>query len=126
MTWTIGEGNVEREQAFGTGHGVPRRCDGAPPQLLLRYKKASTEIAARVEQRESLADALKAVSGPIRRREVSDTLAEFEAARHQVRLAMFALGEEQGTSISELGRQLAFSRQLSSRLAAEAKETLSS
>ncbi len=94
-------------------------------KVLQRYKTGSAEVAARVDRGELLADALKAESGPMRRREVSDTLAEFEAARHQVRLAMFALGAEQGTSASELGRQLAFSRQLASRLAQEAEETLS-
>jgi len=93
-------------------------------EVLQRYKKGSADVAKRVEQGELLADALGAAGGPIRRREVTDALAEFEAARHQVRLAMFALGSEQGTSASELGRQLAFSRQLASRLATEAKETL--
>lgn len=92
--------------------------------VLRRYQKVSTDVAERVERGELLVDALAAVKGPVRRREVSDTLAEFEAARHQVRLAMFALGEEQGTSTSELGRQLAFSRQLASRLATEARDTL--
>jgi len=93
-------------------------------KVLQRYKTGSTKLAARVDLGELLADALKAESGPMRRREVSDALAELEAARHRVRLAMFALGEEQGTSASELGRQLAISRQLSSRLAAEAREIL--
>jgi len=92
--------------------------------VLQRYKKVSAELAQRVEQGALMADALAAVKGPIRRREVTDALAALEAARHRVRLAMFALGSDQGTSNSELGRQLGFSRQLSSRLAAEAKETL--
>jgi hypothetical protein len=94
-------------------------------KVLLRYEKGSAEVAARVERGEQLTSALEAVKGPIRRREVTDALDEFEAARHQVRLAMFALGSDQGTNASELGRQLAFSRQLASRLATEAKETLS-
>jgi hypothetical protein len=93
-------------------------------EVLQRYKKGSAEVAARVERGELLADALGAAGGPIRRVEVTDALERFEAARHQIRLAMFALGSEQGTSASELGRQLAFSRQLASRLANEAKESL--
>jgi hypothetical protein len=94
-------------------------------KVLLHYEKGSAEVAVRVERGELLTSALEAAKGPIRRREVTDALDEFEAARHQVRLAMFALGSEQGTNASELGRQLAFSRQLASRLATEAKETLS-
>jgi len=93
--------------------------------VLERYMEGSVDVAGRVERGELLADALGANKGGMRRREVTDALAEFEAARHQVRLAMFALAGEQGTSTSELGRQLAFSRQLASRLATEAKETLS-
>jgi len=94
-------------------------------EVLDRYETVSQEVATRVEHGELLAEALEAVGGPVQRREVTDTLDRFETARHQVRLAMFALGEEQGTGISELGRQLAFSRQLSSRLASEAKERFS-
>jgi hypothetical protein len=96
-------------------------------QALERYEKVSAEIAARVERGEPGADALKAVGGPARRLEVTDAMERFEAARRQVRLAMFALTNEEGTSASELGRQLGFSRQLASRqgLAKEAKGTLS-
>jgi DNA-directed RNA polymerase sigma subunit (sigma70/sigma32) len=94
-------------------------------QALRRYEKTSIEIAARVEREESGADALKAAGGPVRRREITDVLERFEAARHQVRLAMFALASEEGTSTSELGRQLGVSRQLAYRLANEAKESLS-
>jgi len=93
-------------------------------EVLQRYKDGSADVAARVERGELLADALEAASGPIVRAEVTDALEKFETARHQVRLAMFALGEDQGTSTSELGRQLAFSRQLASRLATEARDTL--
>jgi len=93
-------------------------------EVLQRYQTMNAEVATRVERGELLTGALDAVEGPIRKREVTDSLARFEAARHQVRLAMFALGDEQDTSASALGRQLAFSRQLASRLAREAKETL--
>jgi hypothetical protein len=93
-------------------------------EVLRRYKKGSTEVASRVERGELLADALGAAKGPIRRVEITDAMEKFEAARHQIRLAMFALGSEQGTSASELGRQLAFSRQLAARLANEAREAL--
>ena len=44
----------------------------------------------------------------------------FEVARHRARVAIFALAIEQGTNLSEMGRALGISRQLSSRLGAEA------
>jgi len=40
----------------------------------------------------------------LRQRELTETFDEFEAARHQVRLAVFALATTQGASMSELGR----------------------
>jgi len=60
---------------------------------------------------------------PTERRQVTEAIEEFEAARHQLRLALFALGKEEGASISEVGRVLGISRQLASRLAAESEET---
>jgi len=91
--------------------------------VLLRYERGSVEVTGRVERGDTLADALEAAKGPIRRREVTEALDKFEAARHQVRLSMFSLASEQGTSMSELGRRLGISRQLASRLAAEAEKT---
>jgi hypothetical protein len=88
--------------------------------VLLRYKKVSAQLASRVEQGTVLADALEQLEGAVRRREVTESMEELEGARHRVRLAMFALGNAQGTSASELGRKLGVSRQLASRLANEA------
>lgn len=105
-----------------------REMDGLIEQIdrtrsvLQRYKNVSAQVARRVDQGQVLADALEQLKGPIRRREVTEAMEELEGARHRVRLAMFSLAEAQGTSISELARQLGFSRQLASRLAAEAAE----
>jgi len=63
------------------------------------------------------ADALKAVVASVRLREVPQAMDRFEAARRQARLAMFVLASGEGTSTSELGRQIGVSRQLTSRLA---------
>ena len=63
---------------------------------------------------------LEMLQGPQRRREVTEALEEFETARHRVRLSMFGVAEEQDASISEVARALGISRQLASRLAAEA------
>lgn len=90
--------------------------------VLQRYQRVSAKVVQRVEEGGPLATALKEVEGPIRRREVTESLDALEVARHRVRLAMFSLGAAQGTSISELGRQLGISRQLASRIATEAAE----
>ncbi len=89
----------------------------------MRYNKASASVATLVEQGAHLVTALQNFSGPERRSEVTDALGELEAARHRVRLAMFALAKEQGSSASDLARALSISRQLASRLATEAEET---
>ena len=88
--------------------------------VLKRYERASTQVVRRVHEGQRLVDALDKLDGAARRREVTDAMGELSAARHRVRLAMFALGESQGTRVSELGRKLGLSRQLASRLAKEA------
>jgi len=90
--------------------------------VLLAYKRVSAQVVERVEKGHTLVAALEALRGPIRRRAVTEAVENFEGARHAVRVAMFALGQENGTSASELGRQLGISRQLSARLAKEAEE----
>jgi len=91
--------------------------------VLRRYNKASASVATLVDQDTHLVLALESLEGPVRRSEVTEALEEFEAARHRVRLAMFALAKEQESSFSDVARALGISRQLASRLAAEAEET---
>jgi hypothetical protein len=88
--------------------------------LLQRYRKLNVNLAKLIERGEPGAAALKALDAPVQRREVTDGLERFDAARHQVRLALFTLCQEEGTTISEIGRLLGISRQLASRLAAQA------
>ncbi len=90
--------------------------------VLGRYEEGSANVARRVNNGEQLADALEAERGALTRQEVTEAVAELEGARHQVRLSMFSLAKEQGTTISELSRQLGISRQLGSRLAGEADQ----
>jgi len=92
--------------------------------VLKRYKTLSAQLLSRVENGQVLVEALHQLEGPMRRREVTDAMDQLDSARHRVRLAMFALGEAQGTSVSELGRKLGISRQLAARLAKEAAEGL--
>ncbi len=94
-------------------------------EVLSRYQQANAEFAERVSDRETVLEAIDTfVDGPMRRpRELRKGLEEFEVARHKVRLTMIALAVSQGSSLSELGRRLGLSRQLMSRLAAEADKT---
>lgn len=89
--------------------------------ILRRYRGVTTTMITRVENGTLMFDAIQQAYGSIVRPELTDALEEFEAARHRARLAMFRLGIEQGSSISEIGRALGISRQLASRLAAEAR-----
>lgn len=98
-------------------------CSARLREQLLRYEKAMLKIAERLEAGAPGIAAAKRTSIPTNRRLVTESIEEFEAARHQLRLALFALGKEEGASISEVGRVLGISRQLASRLAREA-ETL--
>jgi len=92
----------------------------------LRVKKFETammEIAGRIEAGELAVDAVLDSTKPTLRQQVTGAIADFEEARHQMRVALFDLALEQGASISEIGRALNISRQLASRLAQEAKRT---
>jgi hypothetical protein len=94
-------------------------------EKLLHHKRALRAAAQRVKSGELTPEAIRSGGAPEIRVDLTDALAEFERARHQVRLALFAfLGLEQDTSTAEIGRSLGFSRQLASRLAQEAKESL--
>ncbi|HUI02308.1 MAG TPA: hypothetical protein VLZ77_02120 [Acidimicrobiales bacterium] len=84
------------------------------------FARVNATMARRVGQGDDLVATLESLEGPLRRREVTEALDEFETARHRVRLSMFGVAEEQDASISEVARALGISRQLASRLAAEA------
>ena len=85
-----------------------------------RYETATRDLVTEIERGSQLVTALEAVRGNVVRPEVTAALDAFEGARHRVRVAMFGLGLAEGASISEIGRALGISRQLASRLAAEA------
>lgn len=89
--------------------------------VLLRHKKALALNVKRIESGEWTGAATRA-GAPVIRSELTDAMDDFEKARHEVRLAFFTLGAEQGKSKSEMGRALGVSRQLASRLAAESED----
>lgn len=88
---------------------------------LQRYETAMGKIAEHLDEGVSAVTASRGTGIPSERRLVTEAIQEFEAARHQLRLALFALAKEEGASISEVGRVLGISRQLASRLAAESE-----
>jgi hypothetical protein len=88
-------------------------------QQLQLYETSMNKIAKRLEDGVRGMDAAVGSGIPSERRHVTEAIQEFESARHQLRLALFVLGKEEGASISEVGRVLGISRQLASRLAAE-------
>lgn len=79
------------------------------------------KLAKLIESGVPVLEAFMMLDAPIRRRSVTESLKELQAARHQVRLALFALGLEEGSSMSEIGRALGMTRQQASRLAGEAE-----
>ena len=88
-------------------------------EKLERYEMSMITIRGRLEQGDPALDASRGTAIPAGRRQVTEGIQEFEAARHQLRLALFAVGKEEGATISDVGRVLGISRQLASRLAAE-------
>lgn len=85
-----------------------------------RFEKTTTKLARRVESGALVVEAIRSVTGSVQLRELNEAGKAFEVARHRARVAIFALAMEQGTNLSEMGRALGISRQLSSRLGAEA------
>jgi len=94
-------------------------CSERLRDLLTRYEQVNLELAKRVGSGDGALVALHGIEAPIRRREVTETLEEFDAARHEVRLALLDACLDEGGTRSEIGRTLGISRQLASRLAAE-------
>ncbi len=74
-----------------------------------------------VEKGTEMAEVLAAFPASDNRRSVTSALRDFDDARHRVRLAIIALGLEEGMTISEMSRALGISRQLGARFVAEAR-----
>jgi len=97
-------------------------CTDRLRTVLLHFKKSIATVSSLMEERDITLAELKATRGPGWRQELNEALEDFEALRHQVRVTFLTLAQEQGTSISEAGRMLGISRQLASRVAAEADD----
>jgi hypothetical protein len=91
-------------------------------EQLEHYERTMTRIAERLEEGLPALTASEGTDVASERRRVTESIESFEAARHQLRLALMVVGKEEGASISDVGRVLGISRQLASRLANEAEE----
>jgi len=87
---------------------------------LLAYEKAMIKIAKRLENGDAAVAAGRGTGFPGQGRQVTQAIDTFEAARHQLRVALLAAGKEEGATAAEVGRLLGISRQLASRIAASA------
>ena len=97
-------------------------CSERLRRVLVRYEKANSELARRVDGGDAAITAMDKMRTSLRRREITETFDELESARHQVRLALMDLCIEEGSSRSDVARMLGISRQLASRLAIEVEE----
>ena len=88
-------------------------------ETLKKYENELTRIGRRLEDGEPAIDASRGTDIPAQRRQVTEGIEEFEAARHQLRVALLAVGQEEGASFSEVARVLGISRQLAPRIAAQ-------
>jgi hypothetical protein len=93
-----------------------------------RFRKTLSSVAASnrrvrvlVEEGKPVREVLSAIPTSAIRKTMTQQIEELEAARHDVRLTVFALGLNEGLSIGELGRLMGFSRQLASTYAKEAR-----
>jgi len=109
----------KRDQLVASTRELTERT-GRLIEIFTRYAEANRRLIELLGDDAELVAALDTLGGPMRRREMTEALADFETSRHDVRVAMFALAQEQGATIAALGRKLGISRQLASRLASEA------
>ena len=91
---------------------------------LLAYKKACEAMFRAVEPGQpaiSTLETMECLKIREHREAVTEAMAEFEAARHRVRLELVTAAQDEGRNLSDVARALGVSRQLTSRLGIEAK-----
>ena len=84
-------------------------------------RESHRQFGRLIARGESVENAFAALKDRDSRQPLNERLDSLEAARHRVRTGIVGLGLSEGLSISQLGRMFAFSRQLASRYAREAR-----
>jgi hypothetical protein len=89
---------------------------------LVDDQATAASVRRQLERGEPLTEVIERNRIASTRVRLTNTVADLERARNQMRMACFRLGLEEGATISELGRLWGFSRQLASRIATEARK----
>lgn len=112
-------------------YGAAERDTRALLEVAQRLRSSLREVEAvyrrtlkSIENRHGASSTLKAQEAGAARRQLTETLAEFERCRHQARLSLITAELAEGTSIGEIGRTWGFSRQLAAKYAKEARGEL--
>jgi hypothetical protein len=85
-------------------------------------RESHRQFGRLIARGDSVESAFTALKDRDTRQPLNEKLDSLEAARHRVRTGIVGLGLSEGLSISQLGRMFAFSRQLASRYASEARD----
>jgi len=92
---------------------------------LLAYRKACegmVRAGAPGQPARDTIQAMERVKVREHREAVTEAIADFEAARHRVRLELVTAAQDEGRNLSDVAKALGVSRQLTSRLGIEAKD----
>ncbi len=87
---------------------------------LVHHEAVCRQILAGLRDGVPVGSVLPSVRADSWRSALTGAMKEFEATRHQARLALVAMSVEEGSSIAEIGRSWGVSRQLASRWVQEA------
>ena len=113
---------TERETTLAALREFEAACAAARHEL--RHDQATAaRVCRQLERDDALTAVIKRNGIANKRVNLTNTVAQLERTRNQMRMACFRLGLEEGATISELGRLWGFSRQLASRIAREALNT---
>jgi hypothetical protein len=110
----------ERETTLAALTEFEAACAAARHEL--RHDQATAaRVRRQLERGELLTTVIERNRIAKTRVSLTNSVADLERARNQVRMACFRLGLEEGATIGELGRLWGFSRQLASRVASQAR-----
>ncbi|HLX89295.1 MAG TPA: hypothetical protein VKR22_12670 [Acidimicrobiales bacterium] len=87
-------------------------------ERLRNYEISMDRIRRGLDEGQPAIDASSGTSIPSDRRLVTESIEQFEQARHELRVALIAAGRAEGSSVAEVAAVLGISRQLAYRLTA--------
>ena len=88
---------------------------------LQTYESICQQTILSLESEVPIADILQSVEASDARTRLNSALVELERVRHRSRLSIIAAEVKEGSSITEVGRQWGFSRQMAQRYVKEAR-----